>query len=62
LSSLDRKFYKVVSAYPFIDKMKKCVECGKLIRKKDFRNENNWKESKLSGLCQECQDNSFGIA
>ena len=39
----------------------KCPFCGKEIKgRKDFKDELSWREYKISGLCQECQDKTFG--
>lgn len=42
-------------------KNKKCPFCGKEIKgQEDFIDEISWKEYKISGLCQKCQDETFG--
>jgi hypothetical protein len=38
-----------------------CPCCQKEIHQEDFRNEISRKEFKISGLCQECQDQVFGV-
>ena len=39
----------------------KCPFCGKEIKgREDFKDELSWREYKISGLCQECQDKTFG--
>ena len=35
-----------------------CVFCGDEI--KGFKDELSWKEYSISGLCQKCQDKTFG--
>lgn len=38
-----------------------CPFCGKGgMIKEDFRDESSWKEFKLSHMCQQCQDETFG--
>lgn len=38
-----------------------CPICKQHINgKTDFKNELSWKEYKISGLCQKCQDEIFG--
>ena len=37
-----------------------CPTCGRKIKEGEFRNEISKKEFKISGMCQECQDNVFG--
>jgi hypothetical protein len=39
----------------------RCPFCSKEINKEEFRNEISLKEFKISGLCQKCQDDFFGI-
>lgn len=39
----------------------RCPFCNKEINKEEFRNEISLKEFKISGLCQKCQDDFFGI-
>ena len=34
--------------------------CGKPIKLSDFRNEISQREYRISGLCQQCQDEIFG--
>jgi len=38
---------------------KQCVKCGEFA--KDFRNEISRKEYGISGFCQPCQDETFGV-
>lgn len=38
-----------------------CVYCGKKIEMEDFRDELSVKEYGISGLCQKCQDDTFGV-
>lgn len=39
----------------------KCVTCGsEKIKSEDFRDSLSWKEFTISGMCQECQDKTFG--
>lgn len=40
--------------------MGKCPGCKEKVNPEDFRNEISVREYKISGLCQECQDNIFG--
>ena len=37
-----------------------CPFCNKSINNKDFRNHISMKEYIISGLCQSCQDKTFG--
>ena len=37
-----------------------CVYCGKKIEMEDFRDKLSIKEYEISGLCQKCQDDTFG--
>ena len=37
-----------------------CVYCGNPIKMEDFRDKLSIKEYKISGLCQKCQDDTFG--
>ena len=39
----------------------KCATCGKDMTDAKFKNEISRKEFKISGMCQECQDETFGI-
>ena len=39
----------------------KCTTCKKPINPKDFRNGIGCKEYVISGLCQACQDEFFGV-
>lgn len=39
----------------------KCPFCGKDMENAEFRDENALKEFKISGLCQKCQDEFFGV-
>ena len=40
----------------------KCPFCGKEIDiNKEFRNEISKKEFQISGLCQKCQDEMYGV-
>lgn len=45
-----------------VDKVKegKCPFCAKEIVLTEFRNRISIKEYKISGLCQDCQDDMFG--
>lgn len=38
-----------------------CPLCHTTINISDFRNEISVKEYKISGMCQKCQDNIFGV-
>ena len=38
-----------------------CVFCHKKINLKNFRDELSIKEYKILGLCQKCQDKTFGV-
>lgn len=40
--------------------IKKCPFCLKEIDENNFKNKISKKEFKISGLCQECQDATFG--
>lgn len=37
-----------------------CPTCGKPVNVKAFRDELSKREFKISGMCQECQDDFFG--
>lgn len=37
-----------------------CPFCNKPIKREDFKDELSRKEFKISGLCQKCQDATFG--
>jgi len=37
-----------------------CPLCGMPVKDEDFRNALSRKEFKISGMCQNCQDNIFG--
>ena len=39
---------------------KKCPFCGKTIDLKAFRSQADRREYDISGLCQKCQDRTFG--
>jgi hypothetical protein len=39
----------------------KCVFCGTVVKGSDFRDENSLKEFTISGICQSCQDEIFGV-
>ena len=39
---------------------KVCPFCHKTINTEDFKDELSIKEYKISGLCQKCQDKTFG--
>ena len=41
-------------------KGRKCVFCSVSVDAKDFRDEISKEEYAISGLCQNCQDNTFG--
>jgi len=45
-----------------VDRVEKglCPFCEKKVEEKDFRDELSRKEFKISGLCQKCQDATFG--
>lgn len=38
-----------------------CVICKKEIVNEDFRDKLSLKEYQISGMCQECQDEIFGV-
>lgn len=38
-----------------------CVFCHNPINKEDFRDRISFKEYSISGLCQKCQDDTFGV-
>lgn len=38
----------------------KCPFCGEKVDQDSFRDELSKKEFKISGLCQKCQDETFG--
>ena len=46
----------------YVDKVKlgKCPFCGKDTKANDFRDVLSLREFKISGLCQKCQDETFG--
>lgn len=41
-------------------KENKCPICGKDIKEEDFKDELSKKEYTISGMCQDCQDKTFG--
>lgn len=41
-------------------KQNRCPFCGKPIKAEEFRDRLSVKEFYISGLCQECQDKTFG--
>jgi len=41
--------------------MGKCPFCGDTVNKDDFRDALSFREFSISGLCQKCQDATFGI-
>jgi len=41
-------------------KNKKCPLCNKDINMEDFKDELSKKEFSISGMCQSCQDKTFG--
>lgn len=45
-----------------VDKVKqgKCPFCDQVVKQEDFRDDLSRKEFKISGLCQKCQDETFG--
>ena len=38
-----------------------CVICHNEVKDEDFRDEKSRKEYDISGLCQKCQDDTFGV-
>lgn len=42
-------------------KQNKCPFCGKDMTNPSFRDELSLKEFKISGICQRCQDEFFGV-
>jgi hypothetical protein len=38
-----------------------CVYCHKKVENEDFRDDISRKEYGISGLCQKCQDDTFGV-
>ena len=42
------------------EKEKVCAFCHKPIKMEDFRDDLSRKEYGISGLCQKCQDDTFG--
>lgn len=45
-----------------VNKVRKgiCPFCNRKVERDDFRDAISAKEYRISGLCQECQDNTFG--
>jgi hypothetical protein len=39
----------------------KCVLCKKEVAGRDFRDETSLREFTISGICQSCQDEIFGV-
>lgn len=39
---------------------KRCPFCGMPVNDEDFRDELSRKEARISGMCQQCQDDVFG--
>jgi len=44
-----------------VDNVKRglCPTCGKTVRKEDFKDSLSLREFEISGMCQECQDETF---
>ncbi|PNX45642.1 MAG: hypothetical protein BV459_07980 [Thermoplasmata archaeon M11B2D] len=40
---------------------KKCPTCGEEISQEEFRNDISKREYNISGMCQKCQDDVFGV-
>jgi len=38
----------------------RCPFCKEIVRQKDFKDELSRREYAISGLCQKCQDKTFG--
>ena len=38
-----------------------CATCGGDAQNTSFRDELSWKEYTISGMCQKCQDDIFGV-
>lgn len=43
------------------EEQKICVFCHNVINMEDFRDDLSRKEYSISGLCQKCQDDMFGV-
>lgn len=55
-------FLKKIAPLKIINDLEnnRCATCGKDVTKESFRNRISVKEFKISGMCQECQDEVFG--
>jgi hypothetical protein len=42
-------------------KHNKCPFCKRPVKESDFKDSTSRREWKLSGLCQHCQDETFGV-
>ena len=40
---------------------RKCVFCGEEVSEDDLRDETSKREYSISGMCQSCQDEIFGV-
>lgn len=38
-----------------------CVSCEQAVTKENIRDQLSWREYTISGLCQSCQDEVFGV-
>ena len=62
---MDKSKLELLRAFGFDDEVNnlesdKCPFCGSTkTTRADFRDEISWREFKISGLCQRCQDKSF---
>ncbi len=43
-----------------LTEMGRCPMCGEFVTPEEFRNEVSMKEFLISGMCQDCQDDTFG--
>ena len=62
---MDKSKLELLRSFGFTEEVEnlesgKCPFCGSMkTSRADFRDEISWREFKISGLCQKCQDKSF---
>lgn len=60
---MNKEIMKSVGLEEFLKRIESgsCPTCDKLIVIKNFRDLSSLREFEISGMCQECQDKTFGI-
>ena len=56
---LNKPAFKIFPASAEAIKNNKCPTCGKEIKEEDFKAEIEKREYSISGMCKECQDETF---